>query len=478
SPFYDKAAVTRYDGMIQELTQKGVRLREDIRKLEDEAEKYVNSHKNDEAYKRNFISEVQDAEETLRELEERHKDILALEKSVTDVNMLFKELNILVANQGETLDNIETHIDQVEVNIEQGKDQLRQAKESQRKARRKKFCCFGIIGVIVIIVIIIIVVSRQFGGIDYIMEEAITGDYALVKAWKADKAGNLTFRKTARNFNPPMCKAAPITIAEVEEIVEMGEIPPEDVHVQHIFVQRIIKGPKYEKRIERLKLTKEKAPDEPHDAAFYMREKIIKRAAVEFQDGMYVNLGIGMPMLASNFIRPGITVHLQSENGILGLGPFPRPGEEDADLINAGKETVTAIPGSSYFSSDESFAMIRGGHISITILEPCRCRSMRPGKLDDSWQDGEGNGWSHGSGVQSSYQGWKAQDSGRVQPPSDRQGLCGHDHYREGVFEIDREKGLILTEIAEGEIIEDIVEATGCEFSVSPDLKPMQQVEV
>jgi len=330
--------------------------------------------------------------------------------------------------------------------------------------------------------------SRNFNGRDYIMEEAITGDFSLVKAWKSDKAGNLIFRKTANNFNLPMCKAGKVTIAEVEEIVECGEIGPDEVHVPGVYIQRVVKGDAYEKRIERLTHFKEPSEvKQGSNPALDKRNLIIKRAACEFKHGMYANLGIGMPMLASNYIPEGIDITLQSENGVLGLGPFPRPGMEDADLINAGKETVTVVDGSSYFSSDESFAMIRGGHVHLTMLGAMQVGQfgdlanwMIPGKVVKGMGGAMDLVGSSGTKVVVTMEhvakNGKHKIVGDCSLPLTGKQCVDMIITELCVFEVDKKKGLILTELAKGVTVDQVKEATGCPITVSDDLSPMKSV--
>lgn len=172
---------------------------------------------------------------------------------------------------------------------------------------------------------------KVFNGKSYLLEHSIDGDYAFVKAYKADKLGNCQFRLAANNFNGAMGRNAKMTIVEAEHIVEVGEIDPNDVDVPGIFVDRIVPATA-DKQIDILKLREEEGGDGAAAAASPAQEKrnrIARRAAKELKDGFYVNLGVGLPTLAPSFVPEGRKVWLQSENGILGMGPYPTKDEVD-----------------------------------------------------------------------------------------------------------------------------------------------------
>jgi 3-oxoacid CoA-transferase len=208
--------------------------------------------------------------------------------------------------------------------------------------------------------------TKVIDGVEQVFVKGIRGNVAFIRAWRADEAGNLQYRMTENNFNKAMATAADLVIAEVEEIVPVGDIAPENT--QSCFVDYLVKA---KMTLEDLGSSASVSSSQKVDDS---RMNMAKRALAELKKGDVVNLGIGIPTLVADLISEEQGIVLHTENGMLGVGPVPTDGGGAMDYpVNAGKIPVTALKGSSYFDSADSFAMIRGGHIDVAVMGGLEC---------------------------------------------------------------------------------------------------------
>lgn len=205
--------------------------------------------------------------------------------------------------------------------------------------------------------------TKVINGKEMVFVPAIRGNVAFIRAWKGDTAGNLQYRMTEQNFNKAFATAADLVIAEVEHLVQVGDIAPENIHTQGCFVDYLVQAHTTEEELGSSgSVSKSKKVSE-------RRMNMAKRALEELNKGEVVNLGIGIPTLVADLITPEHEIILHTENGMLGVGPVPKDGGGALEYpVNAGKIPVTALRGTSYFDSSESFLMIRGGHIETAVM--------------------------------------------------------------------------------------------------------------
>ncbi|MBX2879249.1 MAG: 3-oxoacid CoA-transferase [Granulosicoccus sp.] len=205
--------------------------------------------------------------------------------------------------------------------------------------------------------------TRQINGVDMVFVQPLPADVALVRAWRADTSGNLQYRMTENNFNQAASTAGKLVLAEVEEIVPVGSIDPEQVHTPGCYVDVLVQA-----SLSEADLGSSASVQGGARKADKTRMLLASAALEELQPGEIVNLGVGIPTLVADLITPEHGLVLHTENGMLGVGPAPTSGGAMTYPVNASKIPVTAMPGSSYFDSAESFAMIRGRHVDVAVL--------------------------------------------------------------------------------------------------------------
>ncbi len=216
---------------------------------------------------------------------------------------------------------------------------------------------------------------REFAGRPFVLETALRADFALVRAARADRCGNLVYRGAGRNYNPVLATAARVTIAEVDEIVDVGALDPELVVTPGIFVDRLVRCEHPLDRTHVRELSRRfgkqwdlEVRERPIGPRGIPPDLMARKAALLLRRGEYVNLGLGLPTLVSSHVTPAQQITLHAENGMVGFGPLAREGEEDIDLYNASGQLVSRLAGASFADSCTAFAMVRSGRVSTVVL--------------------------------------------------------------------------------------------------------------
>jgi 3-oxoacid CoA-transferase len=327
--------------------------------------------------------------------------------------------------------------------------------------------------------------EREIDGRRYVFERAIRADAALVRAAAGDPAGNLVFHGGSRNFNPIWAMGAALTIAEVDEIVGLGDLDPETVVTPGVFVDRVVRTTAKMNREELIAMIRQLGRAAPDSGGMpgIPPDLMAARAAALFEDGDVVNLGIGLPTQCSNFVT-GRPITLHAENGFLGYGPFPEAGREDVNLYNAGGQLVTALPGASFFHSADSFAMARGGHVDKIVLggfqvaengdlANWKAPHQRAGTIGGAMDLAAGGG----EVIVLMYHATKKGESKLVKEcsyPITALGCVSKVVTNLALLEVGRGTGFVLREVAPGVSVEEVKRATSGTLKVAGDVKEMQ----
>ncbi|MEX2446454.1 MAG: 3-oxoacid CoA-transferase [Dehalococcoidia bacterium] len=329
---------------------------------------------------------------------------------------------------------------------------------------------------------------RDFNGQTHVLERAIVPDYAFIRAWKADAAGNLVFRHAARNYNPVAAMAARHTIVEVEEpILPLGALAPDEVHTPGVCVERIVQIP----ADGVLRVARPFPPVAAEEVGAgsdvkrrLTREEMAAVIARRLQPGWLVNLGIGIPTSASSYVSADSGVTFTSENGVIGYGWLASPEEADLDIVNAGGQPVTLVPGASFMHHADSFALIRSGRVDVTVLgayEAATDGSFANWRLSDAPYDHLGGIGGAMDLVASAKQIWLAMEhTTRDGAPRLLERCALPLTSPRGVTLVVTDLGVIavrdgrfvLEEHAPGYTLEEIAALTGAPLEAAPDLRP------